>query len=482
MIPAAKPLTAMMVAGVSLAAVAVCTWLAFSLGFNFASAGFLYLFLVVVTALYGGFGVATVSSIVAVSCLNYFFVPPVFSFTVTRPENWVALGAFEFTALTISRLSHRAQSRAAEAIAEHNDSQHLYEAAQRLLTLDRAGEPGVQIPRVICEVFALSGTVLFDASSASTYAAGATPPDTEERVRRAYELDHDDLDPATMTWFCVLRVGASPLGALALSGGNIRALVATAIASLAAVTLERGHAFDRQCHAEAARKSEQLRTAVLEALAHEVKTPLTIIHTVSSGLLAAGDLSATHGELVTLIDEQSRKLNDLASRLLSAGNLDAAEFQPRCEALFVSDLVTAAIGNVCPEELRGRFACSVRGNEAPVLADRKLMQTALAQLVDNAVKYSEPASPIGVAVALIDREVTVTIESRGDPITPADCERVFDRFYRAAGTPDGPAGTGLGLSIVRRIVDAHRGRVWAESGAGGRSVFAIALPATGGPV
>jgi two-component system sensor histidine kinase KdpD len=399
---------------------------------------------------------------------------------VTRPENWVALGAFEFTALTISRLSHRAHSRAAEAIAERTDSQHLYETAQRILALDRSGEPGTPIAPVIREVFALSGVALFDAVSARTYIAGTPPPNAGERARSTYELGDDDFDPSTATWFRVLRLGASPVGALALTGGNIRSLMATAIASLVAVALERGHAFDRQCHAEAARHSEQLRTAVLEALAHEFKTPLTIIHTVSSGLLAAGDLSETHNELVTLIDKQSRKLNDLASRLLSAGNLDAAEFQPQCEAVFVSDLVTTAIGTVCPEDSRGRFACSIPRDEVPVLADRKLMSTALAQLVDNAVKYSEPDSPIGIAVALIEREVTVTIESHGDPIPAADCERVFDRFYRATGAPNRPPGTGLGLSIVRRIVDAHQGRVWAESGAGGKSIFSIALPATPG--
>jgi two-component system sensor histidine kinase KdpD len=478
MIPAAKPPTAVLLAGLSLTAVLVCTWFAFSLHLNFASAGFLYLFLVVVTALYSGFWVATLSSVVAVACLNYFFVPPVFSFTVTRPENWVALGAFEFTALTISRLSHRAHSRAAEAIAERRDSQHLYETAQQILALDRSAELGTPIPPVICKVFALSGVVLFDAASAGTYISAAPPPNTAERTRGAYDRDADVFDPSTATWFRVLRLGSSPIGALALTGGGLRPLVATAIASLVAVALERGHAFDRQCHAEAARHSEQLRTAVLEALAHEFKTPLTIIHTVSSGLLAAGDLSDTHTELVGLIDKQSRKLNDLASRLLSAGNLDAAGFQPNCEALLVSDLVTVAIGTVCPEESRGRFACSIPRDEVPVLADRKLMATALAQLVDNAVKYSEPDSPIGIAVALIDQEVTVTIESRGDPIPPADRERVFERFYRSAGSPNRPPGTGLGLSIVKRIVDAHNGRVWAESSAGGRSTFSIALPST----
>ena len=329
MFPAAQPRNAMLFAGLSLTAVLACTWIAFYVQFNFASAGFLYLFLIVVTALYGGFWVATLSSVVAVACLNYFFVPPVFSFTVTRPENWVALGAFEFTALTISRLSHRAHSRAAEAIAERSDSQHLYETAQRILALDRSGEPGTPIPSVLCEVFALSGVAMFDAVSARTCIAGAPPPTTEERTRSTYDLDADDFDAASATWFRVLRLGASPVGALALTGGSIRSLMATAIASLVAVALERGHAFDRQCHAEAARHSEQLRTAVLESLAHEFKTPLTIIHTVSSGLLAAGDLSDTHTELVTLIDKQSRKLNDLASRLLSAGNLDAAEFQPQ---------------------------------------------------------------------------------------------------------------------------------------------------------
>jgi two-component system, OmpR family, sensor histidine kinase KdpD len=478
MLPAAKPPTALLLACLSLTAVLACTWLAFSLQFNFATAGFLYLFLIVVTTLYGGFWIATLSSVVAVACLNYFFVPPLFSFTVTRPENWVALGAFEFTALTISRLSHRAHSRAAEAIAEHTDSQHLYETAQRILALERSGEPGSAVPHVISEVFALSGVALFDAVSTRTYLAGAPPPNTDERTRRAYDLDDDDFDPSSATWFRVLRLGASPVGALALTGAGIRPLVATAIASLVAVALERGHAFDRQCHAEAARHSEQLRTAVLEALAHEFKTPLTIIHTVSSGLLAAGDLSDTHTELVTLLDQQSRKLNDLASRLLSAGNLDVAEFQPQCEALFVSDLVHTAIGTACPEESRGRFACSMPRDEVPVLADRKLMSTALAQLVDNAVKYSEPDSPIGIAVALVNQEVTISIESHGDPIPPADCERVFDRFYRAAGAPSRPPGTGLGLSIVRRIVDAHCGRVWAESAAGGRSIFSIALPAT----
>ena len=123
--------------GLCLAGLTACTWLSFRFGQGFAFTGFLYLILVVLEALYGGFWQATVISVTAAACLNYFFAPPIFSF-VNSPENWVALGAFEFTALVISRLSQRANLRAAEAIAGRRDVERLYETSRRSCsTLDR---------------------------------------------------------------------------------------------------------------------------------------------------------------------------------------------------------------------------------------------------------------------------------------------------------------------------------------------------------
>src|ERR1700738_3099669 len=119
---------------VSLSGVAACTWISFHLGQGFAFTGFLYLVLVVLAALHGGFWQATLTSVVAATCLNYFFVPPIFSF-VNSPENWVALGAFEFTALVISRLSLQVRKEATEATAGRRDMERLYATSRRILLL-----------------------------------------------------------------------------------------------------------------------------------------------------------------------------------------------------------------------------------------------------------------------------------------------------------------------------------------------------------
>jgi len=122
---------------------------------------------------------------------------------------------------------------------------------------------------------------------------------------------------------------------------------------------------------------------------------------------------------------------------------------------------------------------SVPSTELPVFADRELIETSVAQLVDNAVKYSEPGSPIDVRFAIRDAEVVLTIRNRGLVVAANDRERIFERFYRAADTQHMPAGTGLGLSIVKKIVDAHQGSVWAEGEPGYGTSFCISLPVAG---
>lgn len=463
----------------SVLAVFGCTWISFRVGLSLGSAGFLYLIFVVLTAFYGGFWQATLVSLIAAASLDYFFDEPLFSFSVAKLADWVELGAFEFTALVISELSNRLQLRASEAIAERRDTDRLYQTARRLLLLESPGEPANSVSLLVREIFELRGVVLFDAVSACTYESGDAADSAADRTREAYLRDMDAFDAGEQTWFCALRVGTRPVGALALCGTEMRQLAATALASLVAIALERAHTLERQYHAEAARQAEQLRSAVLDALAHQFKTPLTVIRTASAGLPAAGGLCETQTELVSLIDQEARKLNELASRLVSAPKLDFDEFEGEPEPLILSRLMKAALQEIAPAE-RDRFRMDVPAQELPVFANRELILTALAQLVDNALKYSTPESPIDVGLKVKGSGAVLSVRSKGLVVSNADRERIFERFYRAPGARDSSSGTGLGLSIVKSIAANQHGHVWAEAEPGYGTVFSLSLPGVPG--
>jgi two-component system sensor histidine kinase KdpD len=233
---------------------------------------------------------------------------------------------------------------------------------------------------------------------------------------------------------------------------------------------------ERECRAEASRQSEQLRAAVLDALGHEFKTPVTAIWTASSALLDVGGLSELQNELVTLIDDQSKKLNDLASRLLTTAKLDRGNFQPVLRPTLCSSVVRSVLRGLDSPEAAERIRVSASPGEEPALADAKLLAAAVTQLLDNALKYSTPGSAIQVVCESSDAMATVSVRSHGVVIPTLERERIFERFYRSQPSDDGPPGTGLGLSVVKRIVQAHQGRVWVESEAVRGTVFYLALP------
>jgi two-component system sensor histidine kinase KdpD len=458
-----------------LASVALCTLVSFRLGQGFAFTGFVYLVFVVLAAMYGGFWQATVVSVVAAACLNYFFVPPIFSF-VNSPENWVALGAFEFTALVISQLSHRARNRAMEIEQLYTEMERLYQTSRRILLLDSSAEPGDLIASSIREMFGLQAVELFDALPAATCRSGGYAAGMEGKSRDTFVAGADTFDTATKSWCCVLTIGVRPVGGLVLTGTDMTRSAAAALASLSAIALERARVLQKELSAQADRQTEQLRASVLDALAHQFKTPLAVTRAASSGLLALGGLTDLQAECVTVIDQQARKLDDLASRLLRSANLESVEFKPKPEPVLFSTLASAAIGKLDPPVDRARVHILAPAYEAPVLADRELIQTSISQLIDNAVKYSEPDSPIELTFAINEAQVVLTVKSKGLVVARADRERVFERFYRAPDTRHLPSGTGLGLSIVKKIVESHHGHVWAEGETGYGTSVSISLP------
>jgi two-component system sensor histidine kinase KdpD len=176
-----------------------------------------------------------------------------------------------------------------------------------------------------------------------------------------------------------------------------------------------------------------------------------------------------------LLDEQSQKLSNIASQLINTAKLDSATLAPRRELLVLSDVVDETVQPLDRQESGARLSISYPADELPVLADRKLISDALGQIVNNAFKYAAPGTPINIGVELAGAEAMISVRNVGPMIPPSDYERIFEQFYRAKSTAQGPPGSGLGLSIVRRIMEAHQGRVWVESQAG-TTVFSLALP------
>jgi two-component system sensor histidine kinase KdpD len=458
------------------AAVLLVAYLGFQLGANFSTTALLHILVVVLAAMWFGFWPATITSLVAFTSLNYFFVPPIFSFVVADPRNWVPLMTFELTAVIVSRLSAKVRMEARTAILERRGMERLYELSRSTLLLNRQQRPGTQIVSLIQETMRLDTVALFDVARVDT--AGSKIAELEELARSTYVQDRHSNDPTSHTWQRVLRLGSKSIGALVLRGNDLNLLMVDAIASLTAIALDRANSFDKESRAEAGRQSEQLRATVLDALAHAFKTPLTVIRTASSGLLEACRLNPVQQELATLIDDESVKLNELTTRLLRTARLETSETQLRKEEVAIPQLIEQILRE--HSELLSGHEMRTSIPDIVTYADPELLGAAITQLIDNAAKYATPDSPITIAAKESESAVLISVHNEGSTVRPEDRDRIFERFYRSAGSSHRVPGTGLGLSIAKKAAEAHRGHVWVGSEEGKGTTFFLSLPCSGG--
>ena len=453
------------------------TLLAYRLHFNLSSATSIHLFLVAAIALRWGFLEASIVSILSVACLDYFFTAPLFAFYMTDSHDWVALLTFEVAALLVSRLSNQVSRHARQSEMHQERLQKLYELSQRILLLDRMEAVEQQLVDLIRSNLRVEGVAIWNALDLQICRSG-TCNFSDDDIRSCFYTEANSDNFSTGLSWRVLRSGTHPIGALALCGHSLDTASVSAAASLAAVAIERARSFSTEANAEAARQSEQLRSAILDGLAHAFKSPLTTIQVSSSGLLAMNTLSGAEKRLVGLIDRHAGQLSDLANHLLLTAKLDKTDLKVNRENIDVAQLIESSV-KASSQEL-GDHAIEVQGTTGrkAVHADKKLLQMALLQILDNAVKYSPPGSPLVIAVKEEKNEVAITVRNEGSFIPVDEREKVFQRFYRCYGSIGAISGTGIGLSVVRRIAEAHQGRASVESDRVTGTTFAITLPHT----
>ncbi len=447
-----------------------------------ATTGFVYLVAILMIAAAGGLLESIIASIAAMLCFNFFFFPPIGTFTVAKPENWVALFAFLTTSLTASQLSARAKRRTKETIARQHEMEKLYSLSRALLLTDMTRPIANQILQHIAQIFEFSAVGLHDRSSNTIYwAAEGDWPTIDDQLRDVTLRSAILRDENTGFTVTPIRLGGQPTGSLAIRGSSLSDAAFHSLLNIVAIGLERALSQEAVNRAEVARQSEELKSTLLDAITHEFKTPLTSIKAITTDLLSdpAIELRQHERELVSIADEGADRLSKLVTEAIQLARIEGGAFRLNRGVHHSRSLVSAALRQMKSLTDGREIKVSLADDVPPVWVDADLIQMVITHLLDNALRYSPSGSPIMLAARPKDGQVVISVTDQGPGIPEEEQSRIFDKFYRGKGDRS-LKGSGMGLSIAREIMDAHGEGIWVVSELGKGSEFCFALPAARG--
>jgi two-component system sensor histidine kinase KdpD len=449
---------------------------------NATTAGFAYLIAVLFVAARWGLTESISGAVAAGLCYNFFFLPPIGTFAIADPQNWVALLVFLSTSITASHLSTQAKRRAVEATERQREMEKLYALSRSILLIEPTQQ---QVPKQLAMQVAQSlgatAIALYDRQTGETYRSGPEDfPDSTAELEQAAVQGTFFRDEKTKTVITSIRLGAQPIGGLGLKGVELSDSALQGLANLVAIGLERARAQEAASRAEAARQSDELKSTLLDALAHELKTPLTAIKAASTALLSSSALKEVQQrELISIVDEETDRLSILVTEAIQLARIEAGRVQLRRENHSVCELINSVVEKVQPAAAGRQIEVRIPADVPPLWVDRELMEVALRQLIDNAFKYSPPDSAVAVTVSSSDGRVVISVADHGPGIPEAEQTLIFEKFYRAEASRHQIPGAGLGLVIAREIIHVHGGEIWVESKLGEGSVFHVSVPAAG---
>ena len=473
-------------------------------GVNDTTVALAFLLLVLVLAGNWGLRYAVGASIVATVLFNYFFLPPVGTFTIADTRNWVALFAFLGTAIYASHLASRIREESQEANARRQESEMLYRLGRQLLQPESVAQLHNFIPSSVASAFNSPAVTLYIAEGDRIYlsdpkyissprvAWSANSPGGPNCADRSRAEIVQDLREAMMlpifrpsTEGCPtaipLRIGVRPTGALLLEATTLSRETMEALSGLVSMSIERAGALEDSAKSEAAKETERLRTALLDSVTHELRTPLTSIKASVTSLLSEPLDDASRKELLTVIDEESDKLNHLIEQAVEMSQLDAQKVHLEMKPVSVASLVEPAVEQCRALNPSREVRVALSSNLPHVLADAEWIHKVLANLLGNATKYSPQNQPIFVSADRQGDMLAISVADRGAGIDPMEQGMIFDKFYRGQSYRDPTqgkriGGTGMGLAICRAIVNAHGGTISVTSQLGHGSVFTFTLP------
>jgi len=453
----------------------------------------LYLVAVVVAAAYLGRGPSVVAAVLSVFALDFFFVPPAFTFAVTDTQYILTFVGLLTVGLVISALTARVREQADAAQQREAQTAELYE-----FTRDLAATSGIEgilqaVLKHVSQTFSRQVVILLpegETLKPRALSPGFTINESELAVA-IWAYQHNQLAgrgtdtlPAAPLHCRPLKTSRGVVGVLGVMPANPAAYLTQeqarlleSFANQAAIAIERAQLAEQARQAQLLQATEKLQTALLNSISHDLRTPLVSITGALSSLQEDGvNLDDdTRKNLVDTASAEAERLNHLVGNLLDMTRVEAGAIHASREPCDVQDVIGSALERLNVLLKDRRVEVKVSPDLPLVPMDFVLMVQVLVNLLDNAIKYSAPGTPIEVTARTIERNLEIQVADRGIGIPPEDLTRVFDKFYRVQ-RPGGVIGTGLGLAICKGIIEAHGGRIQADNRIGGGTVVTATLP------
>ncbi len=462
----------------SLVGVALITYLLLAVNIKETAAGLVFLTLVVWFAARSGIAL---SLFVAAQCavsFDYFFLPPIHTFRLAGPQEWIEMLSFLISSAIVSRLAERTRQQSRNAEQRREDVERLYTLSQEMMLHEDASRIISDLPLMVKRCFELEAVVLYVGDRDQFYASSAEVPPGLQAELRAQTMGHSSMTSTSDGFTSLaLMMGLTSIGALSWKPDSLSRELSTAVSAQVAIALTRSIAIETYTRLEASREGERLRTALIDSLTHELRTPLTSIRAAATTLVQAEGLDeATRSDLASLLDEESARLDKLIGEAVEMAELDAKVVRVQATAQHTRALLDHVVAESRSALNHRKVVISVEGPDTPVWFDPHLLSRVFRHLIENAARYSPAGSRIRLGSRRSEGRLEFSVEDQGPGIDPAEAPLIFEKFYRGEKSSAFGKGTGMGLPIVKAILVAHGGEITVASRPGEGSTFRFWIP------